>query len=429
MKSIYNPLKLPEYTERFGKVRVLVFGGGAVGSAVVSSLTRMGVGRITVADFGKWREEHRAKCSDIIRFPEDVGKYKAVSLAERAQDTMVNEGEVNGIAADVRDFGPMALAEYDFVVIGLDNYAAKVYINQVWLQIPENKRPVVVIGGTNLEQAQSTCLDGNDACLRCLFDESWLVDSERTTSCAGAQYFNFSGKREAVRTSSCASQMAALLMVNHIRKCVLGHEKIKNTRFCYCPDYDPPVTLNSPMKKTNCPDCNDYSAVNDIRELDGSVMTTTLGDVMEKIRKNLGRADFELFAPQFEFAGTGYSGIIEADYCHSCSKPIPNIFKHESRVKFGEVLCDECKAAGRLAYHHPARPEAKLIYGFTPTGIPEAAKDKTLYSLGWQIGGLLTVVIKNGAVNMLDERVEKINFTLGGDRERIKTTFTLCEEV
>ena len=428
MKSIYDPLKLPEYTETFGKLRALVVGGGAVGSAAASLLTRMGVGVITVVDFGKWRDEHRAKCSDIIRFPEDVGEYKAVSLAKRAKAAMVSDGEVNGIAADVRDLGPMALADYDYILVGLDNYAAKIYINQMWLQLPEDTRPVLIFGGTNLEEAQSNCLDGKDACLRCLVDESWLVDSERSTSCVGAQYFVFDGKREAVRTSACASQMAALLMVNHLRKCALGHEEAKNTRYCYSPDFDPPITINSPMKKKNCPDCAGHSPLSDVRELSGSVMTTTLGEVMEKIREKLERQDFELFVNQTEFAGTGYSGIIEADFCHSCSKPIPNIFKHESRIRFEEILCDECKAAGRLAYYHPARPAARVIYGFSYNDIPEAAKNKTAYSLGWQIGGVLTVVLRNGASSLLDERAEIIDFTLADDRKLMKSTFSLCEE-
>ena len=119
---LYNPLKLSVYRPLFSGKRVLICGAGAVGSNVAEALVKMGCS-LDLLDFDKFTLENAAKHSCLVRTPEDVGQNKARCVARRVQPFLEEGCTANGMDTDLCRIGPEALADYDVVVLCLDNDA------------------------------------------------------------------------------------------------------------------------------------------------------------------------------------------------------------------------------------------------------------------------------------------------------------------
>lgn len=394
-KTIFNLMKLPEYVPRFRRIRAAIFGAGAVGSYLAEILVKMGVGYLQIHDFDHFTLENAAKHSGMVRTPEDVGRSKAQTVAQRAQALMIPGGRAVGIDADLRSFGPMAFAGFDILFLALDNYAAKELVNQQFLRIPEQQRPVLGMAGTSGESAVAVLLDGKEFCLRCLFDESWLESGDVRTSCSGPQYMQIEGVDEIVRTSGLASLIAAAVLAEKFRAWVLGAPNVMNTRTTYTSYPNLELLDTAPMGKRNCPDCHGFAAPEDIRLLSGSVLELTLGDALRQMEQQLGRQNFELRVHLMNFKEQNYGGFITDEYCHHCGKPV-QVYAHESRVHFEDVLCGECRASDNAAYYNTGRPVGEALRSFRPDTDDERLLNMTLYELGYPVGAFLYAVCRNG---------------------------------
>ena len=222
--GLFNMDKLPSYTKKFANAKIVDIGAGAVGSHVVEKLLDMKISDIEIIDFDKLEDENLSKSSKLYR-KEDIGKNKANALAHRANE-LIGKNTVHGIDASITMFGPMAFAGYDAIIAPLDNYGAKIYTGQIWKQIPDDARPLLIFGGTIDENAQSNSLDGRGPCLRCLLSEEWLENPLARTSCTGPQYRGDEESVEIVSTTGNASDLAACFMIEHLRGRLLGIEVI-----------------------------------------------------------------------------------------------------------------------------------------------------------------------------------------------------------
>ena len=190
----------------FHNLRVLVIGAGAVGTHLMEKFAKMGLSPDSM-DFDCFTLENAAKHGCLIRTPEDAGRNKAECASDRVQPLLDDGCTSNGINSDLCKFGPEAFADYSYVVAAVDNFDAKVLLNELIRQLPEERRPIVIMDVTYDELAQSVILDNTEFCLRCLIDESWMKDSSIQTSCTGPQIRQIDGVNEIVRTSNLASSM------------------------------------------------------------------------------------------------------------------------------------------------------------------------------------------------------------------------------
>ncbi len=392
--QMFNLMKLPEYTPLFKSKKVAVDGVGAVGSHLVQILAMMGVGEIWCFDFDEFEKDNISKCSGMVDPDTDVGHTKAQAVAVQAQRRMIEGGKCYGIHGDLRNYGPMAFAGFDAVFIALDNYAAKELENQTILQIPAAQRPVIGMAGTSGESAVAVLMNGEDFCLRCLFDESWLENSDIRTSCSGPQYMQIEGVTKEVRTSGLASLIAAAMLAEKFRAWTLGDPNVMNTRTTYTPYPNLELLDTAPMRKRNCPDCHNFAPPESIRLLMGSVMDITLGEALRQISATLEREDYELQVHLMRFKELSYGGFIDHEFCHHCGKPIP-VYAHESRIHFEDILCDECIVADNSAYYNSERPVGEVIRYFTPTMKDDRLLNMTLYDLGYPVGAYLYVTCRN----------------------------------
>ena len=393
MSNIYNPLKLSVYRESFHPKKVLVIGSGAVGTALMEFLVKMGVSADAV-DFDYFTMENAAKHSCLVRTPEDVNRNKAECVSARVQPLLDDGCSSNGINSDLCKLGPEAFADYDVVVASVDNYDAKILLNELIRELPKKRRPVIIMDGTYDEMATSVMLDGSEFCLRCLIDDTIMKDSGVRNSCVGPQWRQLDGEPEIVRTSNLASSMAAHLSAEQFRAYVIGEMNAMNRRLTYTAYPNLELSSSMPSRKTNCSGCK-IVPPNQIEWLRGTVLETTLEDVMPMISENLGTADFEIIPHRLNYRKTIYTKFIVDDVCHSCGKSI-SVMQHEGRLFLNDLLCDTCREEGRVARDDPATFSVGTeLLAFTEKS-PESVKKMTLFQLGYPLGAHIQVLQRKG---------------------------------
>lgn len=411
--AIYNALKLSEYRPLFHNLHVLVIGAGAVGTHLIEKFAKMGLSPDAM-DFDCFTLENAAKHGCLIRTPEDAGRNKAECASNRVQPLLDDGCTSNWIDSDLCKLGPEAFADYSFVVAAVDNFDAKVLLNELIRQLPEDRQPIVIMDGTHNEMAQSVILDNTEFCLRCLIDESWMKDSSIRTSCTGPQVRQNDGVSEIVRTSNLASSMAAHLSAEQLRASVIGHDDVMNRRLTYTAYSHLELSVAHPLRKRNCPGCAIHPPAK-TEWLHGSVMDVTLKEAMEQVAAFLETTDFEISVHRLNYRKIVHAGFIVDDVCHSCGTSI-KVMKHEGRVFLDELLCKKCSTGGKHAHNSTAFSHGEILHAFDH-GCSEGIQEMTLYDLGYPLGAHIEVIQRNnGALDFLD--TEKI----------IKTVFALDED-
>lgn len=412
-KAVYNPLKLSEYRPLFHGLRVLVIGAGAVGTHLMEKFAKMGLSPDAL-DFDRFTLENAAKHGCLVRTPEDAGRNKAECASARVQPLLDDGCASNGIDGDLCKLGPEAFADYHYVVAAVDNFDAKVLLNELIRQLPEERRPIVIMDGTHDEMAQSVILDNTAFCLRCLIDERWMKDSSIRTSCTGPQVRQIDGVNEIVRTSNLASAMAAHLSAEQLRASVIGNGGVMNRRLTYTAYPHLELSSARPMRKRGCLGCAIHPPAK-LHWLHGSVMDITLKEALKQIAGILGTTDFELSVHRLNYRKVVHAGFIVNDVCHSCGAPI-KVMQHEGRIFLDDLLCGKCSAQGKHAHNSAAFSCGEILHAFVPES-PEAIQNLSLYDLGYPLGAHIEVIQRNGALDFLDtDKITRTVFALDGDR-------------
>jgi molybdopterin/thiamine biosynthesis adenylyltransferase len=160
--------------------RVLIIGAGGLGAPIALYLAAAGVGTIGIADADEVDVTNLQR--QVIHFTPDVGKAKVESAAEKMRainpDVTVNTYREWVSARNIADL----IADYDFVIDGTDNFAAKFLVNDA-----------CVLGGKAYSHGGILQFDGQtltvqpkeSACYRCIFPAPPPKDAIPTCSQAG----------------------------------------------------------------------------------------------------------------------------------------------------------------------------------------------------------------------------------------------------
>jgi molybdopterin/thiamine biosynthesis adenylyltransferase len=160
--------------------RVLIIGAGGLGSPIALYLAAAGVGAIGIADADDVDLSNLQR--QVIHFTPDVGKPKVESAREKMEainpDVKVRTYKEWVSAANIGSI----IADYDFVIDGTDNFAAKFLINDACVLAgkPYSHGGILQFVGQTI-----TILPGKSACYRCIFPEPPPKDAIPTCSQAG----------------------------------------------------------------------------------------------------------------------------------------------------------------------------------------------------------------------------------------------------
>jgi molybdopterin/thiamine biosynthesis adenylyltransferase len=160
--------------------RVLIIGAGGLGSPIALYLAAAGVGTIGIAD---------ADCVDlsnlqrqVIHFTADIGKPKVDSAREKMEAINPDVKVVTYQRWVGADNILEMVREYDFVIDGTDNFAAKFLINDACVMAgkPYSHGGILSFFGQTI-----TVLPGESTCYRCVFPKPPPKDAIPTCSQAG----------------------------------------------------------------------------------------------------------------------------------------------------------------------------------------------------------------------------------------------------
>lgn len=414
--KLYNPLKLSEYREKFIGIRVCIIGAGAVGTYLMEYFAKMGLSP-DVIDFDSFTIENAAKHSCLVRTPDDAGRNKAQCVAERVKPLLDEGCTSNGIDSDICNFGPEAFADYMYVILAVDNYAAKALFDELIKQLPEERRPKVIMCGTYDEKAESVILDHKEFCIRCLMDESWLENGMERHSCVGPMIRRINGSNEIIRTSNLASSMAAHLCAEQLRADIIGLPDVMNRRISYTAYPSLGLATSYPIVKKDCPGCS-VRPPKEINWLSGSVLNVTLKDMFEQLEQKTGCSDLEIQVHMLNYNNTSYSKFYLRGVCGCCGKVIA-LMKHEGRLSEESLVCPECSSKGLNAHSSRFSSEGEGINAFTKDNSKEMM-NMTLYELGYPLGAHISVLNRNGAFDCFDsDKMITMTFAFSEDHTQI----------
>ncbi len=144
--------------------KVLIVGLGGLGAPAALYLAAAGVGTIGLLDGDSVDLTNLQR--QVIHHTSDVGRRKIVSAQEKIQainpDVVVQTYDVWARADNIRPI----IREYDFVIDGVDNFAAKFLINDAcyFEQTPFSHGGILQFDGQLM-----TVVPDQSACYRCIF--------------------------------------------------------------------------------------------------------------------------------------------------------------------------------------------------------------------------------------------------------------------
>lgn len=160
--------------------KVMVIGAGGLGAPLALYLAAAGVGTIGIADADVVDLSNLQR--QVIHFTSDVGKPKVESAREKMEainpDVRVRTYQEWISAANIARI----IADYDFVIDGTDNFAAKFLVNDacVLAGTPYSHGGILQFDGQTL-----TVKPGESPCYRCIFPAPPPKDAIPTCARAG----------------------------------------------------------------------------------------------------------------------------------------------------------------------------------------------------------------------------------------------------
>jgi molybdopterin/thiamine biosynthesis adenylyltransferase len=163
--------------------RIVVVGAGAIGNEVVKNLALLGVGAVDVYDFDRV-EEHNLTRSVFLR-ESDIGENKATAVVRRASE--VDPGvRLRAIEGDFWEhLGVSQLAEYDCAIGAVDNFEARIRLNQMCLLAGTSFVNVAIDSRHAAIESFSHGDAWGGACYECHLPESAYGRMAERYSCGG----------------------------------------------------------------------------------------------------------------------------------------------------------------------------------------------------------------------------------------------------
>ncbi len=169
-----------EGQEKLSAGKVLVVGAGGLGAPAALYLAAAGVGTIGILDHDHVEVSNLQR--QVIHFTKDIGVPKVQSAEEKMKainpDVVVKTYEEYLCADNIREI----IADYDFVLDGVDNFPTKFLINDacVMAGIPFSHGGILRFDGQTM-----TVVPGESTCYRCVFRKPPPPEAVPTCSQAG----------------------------------------------------------------------------------------------------------------------------------------------------------------------------------------------------------------------------------------------------
>jgi adenylyltransferase/sulfurtransferase len=333
--------------EKVENARIMVVGAGALGNEVIKNLVLMGIGQIFIIDFD---EIELANLSRSVLFREsDTGRKKAEVAAARAKEINPNV-RVQYLHGDVTTAIGLGVFRRMDVIIGcLDNREARLAVNRFayWVSKPWVDGAIQEFLGL-----ARVFIPGQGACFECSLTEQARRDLSIRYSCPLLARENILlGK---VPTTPTIASIIAAMQSQEALKLIHG----KPVQPGSVMHFNGMTNQMHTAAYTPLEDCESHWTYGEISELPLRADTTTLNDLLQIARRDLGpQAVIELDQE-----------LILALSCPQCGSR-EEVLQPISEVGFNRAHCPTCSILRETEMTH-------TIYGEEPF------LSRTLASLG-----------------------------------------------
>jgi len=153
-----------EGQEKLKRAKVIIAGGGGLGSPSSIYLAAAGVGTIRIVDYDKVELSNLNR--QILHWDKDIGRNKVDSAAEKLRQ-LNQEVKIEAIEEIINEANVSELvAGFDVIVDAMDNLPTRYLLNKAAI---ENNIPFIHGAVYGLEGRAMTIIPGETACLRCVY--------------------------------------------------------------------------------------------------------------------------------------------------------------------------------------------------------------------------------------------------------------------
>lgn len=261
------------------RAKVLVVGVGALGNEILKNLALLGVGRVFAADLDRVERSNLSR--SVLFREEDCGTPKAVAAAKRARELYPGIKIQPFVGDIIHDVGLGLFRWADVILGGLDNREARVAINRAAARAGK----VWIDGAIERLSGVARVFDpATGPCYECTMgDADWKVLQARR-SCALLSRAEMEGGK--VPTTPTTAAVIAGIQTQEAVKFLHGREVLTHQGFVFDGQYHQSYTVTYSRKD----DCPTHDPLDEIAQLDVGVADARVGDMLERIRRDLGPA-------------------------------------------------------------------------------------------------------------------------------------------
>lgn len=335
--------------ERLARAKILVIGAGALGNEILKNLALLGVGNVVIADRDCIENSNLSR--SVLFRAEDCGRSKAEVAAARAREIYPGM-RIRPLTLNImHDLGQGVYRWADVVLGGLDNREARVAINRGAARAGK----IWIDGAIERLQGVARVFDpACGPCYECTMNETdWKMLQARRSCALLTRDQMEEGK---VPTVSTTSSVVAGIQCQEAVKLLHGLDVIDGRGFVF-----EGMTHGSyVVAYTRKGDCPAHDADEPVAALDGSVTTARAGDLLERVRRDLGpHAVIE----------TGRD-LLASLYCPKCREEQP-LTASLGKVTERQGACPRCGGQRTPnVYHTIDGSEAFLDRPLAALGVP-----------------------------------------------------------
>ena len=162
-----------EGQEKLKQAKVIIAGGGGLGSPSSIYLAAAGVGTIRIVDHGSVELSNLNR--QVLHWDEDIGRRKVASAAEKLK--RLNPGvEIEAIEEVITEVNVSQLvADFDLIVDAMDNLPTRYLLNKAAI---DKNIPFFHGAVYGFEGRAMTIIPGKSACLQCVYHGAVIPESK-----------------------------------------------------------------------------------------------------------------------------------------------------------------------------------------------------------------------------------------------------------
>lgn len=338
---------------RLSAAKVLVIGAGALGNEIIKNLALLGVGNLFVADLDRIEASNLSR--SVLYRERDCGRSKAEAAVQGARDIYPQMRLEPFDGNIVYELGLGVYRWADVILGGLDNREARVAINRAAAKVG---KPWIDGAIERLDGVARVFDPAIGPCYECtMSDIDWKMLAARRSCALLSRSEIEQGKTP---TTPTTSSVIAGVQVQEAVKMLHVLDTLSGQGFVFDGTYHQSYVVTY----TRLDDCPSHDALEDIVELPSSVDATRVGDLLDRVRSDLGPSTI------VELNQDLLSGL----ECGACGES-RSLLASLAQVKEADASCSRCGELMTPIIYHTLRDAPLLL-------------DKTLAELGvprWEI--------------------------------------------